>query len=77
MNLGDYRQTSVLTALDRVRTEAEALGARVVRSEVIGLMPEAAALEVAREALLLPEFGKGNLIEGRLEAVVGARFIAP
>jgi glutamate formiminotransferase len=77
MNLVDYRQTSVLTALDRVRTEAEALGARVVRSEVIGLMPEAAALEVAREALLLPEFGKGNLIEGRLEAVVRARFIAP
>ena len=66
MNLVDYRQTSILTALDRVRTEAEALGARVVQSEVIGLVPEAAALEVAREALLLPGFGRGNLIEGRL-----------
>jgi glutamate formiminotransferase len=68
MNLVDYRQTSILTALDRVRAEAEALGARVVQSEVIGLVPEAAALEVAREALLLPEFGRGNLIEGRLKA---------
>jgi glutamate formiminotransferase len=68
MNLVDYRQTSILTALDRVRAEAESLGARVVQSEVIGLVPEAAALEVAREALLLPEFGRGNLIEGRLKA---------
>lgn len=67
MNLVDYRQTSVLTALERVRAEAEALGARVVRSEVIGLMPEAAALEVAREALLLPEFGRESLIEGKLD----------
>jgi glutamate formiminotransferase len=64
MNLVDYRQTSILTALDRVRAEAESLGARVVQSEVIGLVPEAAALEVAREALLLPEFGRRNLIEG-------------
>ena len=34
--------------------EAAAMGARVVESEVIGLVPEAAALEVVREALLLP-----------------------
>lgn len=68
LNLVDYRRTSVLAALDRVRQEAAALGARVVETELIGLMPEEAALAVAREALLLPELGAGNLIEGRLGA---------
>jgi glutamate formiminotransferase / 5-formyltetrahydrofolate cyclo-ligase len=54
MNLVDYRRTSVLRALARVWREADALGTRVVECEVIGLMPEEAALEAAREALLLP-----------------------
>lgn len=54
MNLVDYRRTSVLRALARVSREADALGTRVIESEVIGLMPEEAALEAAREALLLP-----------------------
>jgi glutamate formiminotransferase len=55
MNLVDYRRTSLLTALNRVRQEAEALGARVIESEVVGLIPEEAGLEVVREALQLPE----------------------
>jgi glutamate formiminotransferase / 5-formyltetrahydrofolate cyclo-ligase len=54
MNLVDYRRTSVLTALDRVQREAEALGTRVLETEVIGLMPEQAVLGVVREALRLP-----------------------
>lgn len=66
MNLVDYRQTSILTALDRVRREAEALGTRVLETEVIGLVPEEAALGVVREALLLPGFSSTTLIEGRL-----------
>jgi glutamate formiminotransferase / 5-formyltetrahydrofolate cyclo-ligase len=63
MNLVDYRRTSLLTALNRVRQEAEALGARVIESEVIGLMPEEAALEVVREVLQLP--GGPSVLETR------------
>ncbi len=54
MNLVDYRRTPVLLALDRVREEAAALGTRVVETELIGLVPEEAALGVVRDALLLP-----------------------
>jgi glutamate formiminotransferase / 5-formyltetrahydrofolate cyclo-ligase len=54
MNLVDYRRTPVLLAFDRVRQEAAALGTRVLESEVIGLIPEEAALGVVRDALLLP-----------------------
>jgi glutamate formiminotransferase / 5-formyltetrahydrofolate cyclo-ligase len=64
MNLVDFRRTPVLRALERVRAEAAALGARVVESELIGLMPEEAALGVARDALLLPSLPA--LIEERL-----------
>jgi len=64
MNLVDYRRTSVLRTLARVRREAEALGTRVLESEVIGLMPEEAALEAAREALLLP--AAPPILEARL-----------
>jgi glutamate formiminotransferase len=51
MNLVDYRRTSVLAACERVRRESEARGTRVLETEIVGLIPEAAALEVAREAL--------------------------
>jgi glutamate formiminotransferase len=66
MNLVDYRQTSILTALDRVRREAEALGARVMETELIGLVPEEAILGVARDALQLPELPPGRVLERSL-----------
>jgi len=66
LNLVDYRQTSLLQALDRVRREAEALGARVVETELIGLAPEEAILGAAREALLLPELPAGRVLERSL-----------
>lgn len=68
MNLVDYRRTPVLAALDRVRREAEALGTRVLETEVIGLVPEEAALGVVRDALLLPGFSARSLIEGCLRS---------
>jgi glutamate formiminotransferase len=66
MNLVDYRRTPVLATLDRVRREAEALGTRVLETEVIGLVPEEAALGVVRDALQLPGFSAKSLVEGRL-----------
>ena len=62
MNLVDFRQTSVLTAFHRVREEAEALGTRVLESELIGLMPEEAVEGVVAEALRLPAFGKDRIL---------------
>jgi glutamate formiminotransferase / 5-formyltetrahydrofolate cyclo-ligase len=66
MNLVDFRQTPILKALDRVRREAEALGARVAETEIIGLVPEEAALAVVRDALHLPELRADRLLEGAL-----------
>jgi glutamate formiminotransferase len=66
MNLVDFRRTSVLTALNRVRQEAEALGARVLESELIGLMPQEAAMGVMREALQMPGFTPDRVLESQL-----------
>jgi glutamate formiminotransferase len=63
MNLVDFRRTPVLRALERVRQEAEALGAHVVESELVGLMPEEAAAGVVRDALLIPGFAPGRVLE--------------
>jgi glutamate formiminotransferase len=42
MNLLDYRRTSIADALAAVEAEAARRGARVVDTEVVGLVPEAA-----------------------------------
>ena len=62
MNLVDFRQTSVLTAFHRVRQEAEALGTRILESELVGLMPEEAMEGVMAEALKLPGFRTDRLV---------------
>ena len=63
MNLVDFRQTSVLSAFHRVRQEAEALGTGVLESELIGLMPEEAAMGLVAEALKLPGVARGRIFE--------------
>jgi glutamate formiminotransferase len=66
LNLVDYRRTSLRQALERVRAEAAARGARVVASEIIGLLPRQAALDGARETPALPGLGAGQILEERL-----------
>jgi glutamate formiminotransferase len=68
LNLVDFRRTSLRRALERVREEAAARGARVVASELIGLLPSQAAFDVVREALQLPALGAEQLLEERLRA---------
>jgi glutamate formiminotransferase len=72
MNLVDFRRTSLPRALDRVREEAAARGARVEASELIGLLPRQAALDVARDALRLPALGAAQLLEERLLVIAPA-----
>jgi glutamate formiminotransferase / 5-formyltetrahydrofolate cyclo-ligase len=76
MNLVDYRRTSLSQALDLVRREAAARGTRVVASELVGLLPQQAALDVVRETLQLPAFGAEQLLEERLRATPPAALAA-
>jgi glutamate formiminotransferase len=66
LNLVDFRQTSLYTALDRVRREAAAEGTRVLETEVVGLVPEEAIWGTLREALQCPVLGGERVLEDRL-----------
>ncbi len=72
MNLTDFRRTSLARAIGRVRDEAAARGVTVIASEIVGLVPQQAALDAARDALQLPALGPGQLLEERLRATAPA-----
>jgi glutamate formiminotransferase len=66
MNLTDYRRTSLLTAFDAVRTRAEAAGAKVRESEVVGLVPQDAITALAQEVLAAPLLTRAQVLEARI-----------
>jgi glutamate formiminotransferase len=68
MNLVDFRRTPLLAALEGVRREAARRGARVIETELVGLVPEAAAADALRGALGLVDFSAARLLERRLAA---------
>ncbi len=66
MNLTDLGRTSVPTVLEAVRRAAERRGGRVEETELVGLVPLAVVLEVARHYLALPELGTQHVVEAAL-----------
>ena len=71
MNLLDHERTGLVTAFDAVASRARAAGVRVVRSELIGLVPAAAfAAGLTAERIGLPSIGPDRTIEGQLLAAL-------
>ena len=66
MNLVDYTQTPIYVVFDAIKRLAESYGVNVVRSELIGLAPQAAILETVAHYLKLPDLHDGQTIEGAL-----------
>ena len=73
MNLLDYRVTPPAVAFAAVADLAERAGARVVRSEVVGLVPAAALAGTDPAELRLDGFTPDLLLEQRLARVLRAR----
>lgn len=63
LNLLDFRQTSLATAFKTVEYEAARRGARVLETELIGLLPEEAALGSLAELLRLPSLPGARVLE--------------
>ncbi|MGD0574495.1 MAG: glutamate formimidoyltransferase [Anaerolineales bacterium] len=66
MNLTDHTQTSIARACEMVRREAAHWGTRMVRGEIVGLVPGAALLDAAAWYLQLEPFAAEQVIENRL-----------
>jgi glutamate formiminotransferase len=66
INVVDYRVTSTHTVFCEVVRRAAARGVEVRRSEVVGLLPEAALVDVARRALSATSFTQQQVLESRV-----------
>jgi glutamate formiminotransferase/formiminotetrahydrofolate cyclodeaminase len=70
MNLTNYEVTSIRTAFEAVRREAEQRSVEVLSSEIIGLVPQRALIQAAEASLRLERFDPTQVLETRLEMAV-------
>ena len=73
MNLTDFSRTTVQAAFDAVEREASARGVRVLESELIGLIPEAALEGTTAERLKLTGFTRSQILEERIAERLAGR----
>lgn len=66
MNIEDWEAAALHHVLERVESEASALGAEVLGSELVGLMPGGAAAAAAGAALRIDGFDASRVLELRL-----------
>lgn len=66
MNLTDYTKTSMYRAFEAVKMEARRYGVNVIGSEIVGLCPMEALIDVAQYYLGLENFDLGKVLETNL-----------
>lgn len=66
MNLVDYTMTSLFRVFDFVEREAKRYGVNVIGSEIIGLIPMDALIDVADYYLRLENFNRSQVLEKRI-----------
>jgi glutamate formiminotransferase/glutamate formiminotransferase/formiminotetrahydrofolate cyclodeaminase len=66
MNLTDHLVTPILTAFQRVKSEAAKRGIEVAGSELVGLVPQAALGHAAAASLQLERFDSSQVLETRI-----------
>jgi glutamate formiminotransferase len=73
MNLVDYRRTSPTEVFDVISRKAAEAGAEVAGSELVGLIPEAAAPRGFAQRVRLIDFAPDQVIETRLARLRSGR----
>jgi glutamate formiminotransferase/formiminotetrahydrofolate cyclodeaminase len=66
MNLTDFTQTSLPRVVEFARREAARHGCAITRSELVGMIPQAALVEAAQWYLQLDELEAEQILENRL-----------
>lgn len=67
MNMTKYDETPLFRAFELVRREAGRYGVPIVESEIVGLVPQQALLDVAEYYLQLARFSRRQVLEVRLQ----------
>jgi glutamate formiminotransferase len=74
MNLLDTRRTPLLVVFDRIRQEARQAGVEVLESELVGMAPAEALVDVAQQTLRFAALDANQVLETRLlEHALSAR----
>jgi glutamate formiminotransferase/formiminotetrahydrofolate cyclodeaminase len=71
MNLVNYRKTTIFRVFEMIKSEAERYGVSIISSEIVGLTPEDALLDVAEYYLRLENFKKEQVLESKLMTFAG------
>ena len=69
MNLTDFRKTPIFRVFEMVKNEAARYGVNVIGSEIVGLIPNDALLDVAEYYLRIENFKYSTVLENRLAEV--------
>jgi glutamate formiminotransferase/formiminotetrahydrofolate cyclodeaminase len=71
MNLVNYRKTTIFRVFEMIKSEAERYGVPIISSEIVGLTPQDALLDVAEYYLRLENFKKEQVLESKLMVFAG------
>jgi glutamate formiminotransferase/formiminotetrahydrofolate cyclodeaminase len=71
MNLVNYRKTPIFRVFEMIKSEAERYGVPIISSEIVGLTPQDALLDVADYYLKLANFKKEQVLENKLMTFAG------
>ncbi len=71
MNLTNFKKTPIFRVVELIRREAARYGCTITHTELVGLTPLRAMLDAAQWYLQLDEFSEDQILERRLEKVLG------
>jgi glutamate formiminotransferase/formiminotetrahydrofolate cyclodeaminase len=66
MNLVNYTQTPIFRVFETIKSEADRYGVKVTSSEIIGLVPQQALLDVAEFYLRMENFSANQVLEEKM-----------
>lgn len=66
MNMVDYTKTGLMRTFEAIKREAQRYGVNVIESEVIGLVPMNALIDVAEYYLQIANFDRAQILENRM-----------
>lgn len=67
INMTNYKKTPLFRVMEMVKSEAERYGVPVIGSEIVGLVPEEALIDVADFYLRLENFSYDQILERKIE----------
>jgi glutamate formiminotransferase len=73
ITVGNFQSTPLYRVLEAVKTELRRFGTRVSRVEMVGLVPQQALIESAEHYLQVFGFSPEDVVENRLDAILGER----